>query len=445
MKKFFYALIPLSILLIMLIVTLFNHDKDEFSLESIEGEVIAVNGNEMIFQDINNVIYSIGNTLNLTIGDKVILEYTGVLNSLKENQTIEVISYQRVNASNELPLSWQDNGIFSLFYKQAYNKLKQMSMEEKIGQLLLVRYPGDVSIKNASGFIFYEKDFKDKTKEEVKKMITSLEDNYSIPYLMAVDEEGGKIVRISSNPNLRKEKFKSSKELYDLGGFKLIKEDTKEKSALLSFLGLNLNLAPVVDIATDSNAYIYPRTIGYNRDITASYASSVIEASKGTGVSYTLKHFPGYGNNDDTHITSSEDVRSYEEILNNDLVPFKSGIQSGAEAVLISHNVVTAVDPDNPASISSSVHNLLVSNLNFTGVSITDDLDMGATSKLNDRYVKSLLAGNNLLIVTDYQVAFNEIKEAVNNDSISEDYIDKLVFRVLAWKYYKGLLMENNK
>ena len=250
---------------------------------------------------------------------------------------------------------------------------------------------------------------------------------------------------VSSNPNLASSKFLSPRDLYLNGGFDKIKEDTVNKSLLLSELGLNLNLAPVVDVSTNSSDYMYKRTLGENTELTSTYAKTVIKASKGLGVSYTLKHFPGYGNNKDTHNGVVNDNRSYDEIVKNDLPPFEAGINEGAEAVLISHNTVTNIDSSNPASLSVDIHNLLRNKLGFTGIIITDDLAMGAISSINNATVKAILAGNDLIITTDYEESFNDIKDAINNDTIDEGLIDKLAFRVLAWKYYKGLIFENQK
>ena len=190
---------------------------------------------------------------------------------------------------------------------------------------------------------------------------------------------------------------------------------------------------------------MYKRTLGENTELTSTYAKTVISVSKGLGVSYTLKHFPGYGNNSDTHTGQSIDNRSYDDIVKNDLPPFEAGINEGAEAVLVSHNTVTNIDSSNPASLSVDVHNLLRNKLGFTGIVISDDLAMGAVSSLDNVAVKAITAGNDLLITTDYEESFNDIKEAVNNKTIDEGLIDKLAFRVLAWKYYKGLIFENQK
>ena len=135
--------------------------------------------------------------------------------------------------------------------------------------------------------------------------------------------------------------------MYLSGSFEKIRQDTINKSLLLSELGLNLNLAPVVDVSTNSGDYMYKRTLGENTELTSTYAKTVISASKGLGVSYTLKHFPGYGNNNDTHTGQVIDNRTYADIEKNDLPPFEAGINEGAEAVLVSHNTVTNIDSSN--------------------------------------------------------------------------------------------------
>ena len=83
--------------------------------------------------------------------------------------------------------------------------------------------------------------------------------------------------------------------------------------------------------------------------------------------------------------------------------------------------------------------------MNFTGIIITDSMDMSAVTSINDSIVKAIQAGNDLIITTDYESAINSVKQAINNGTISESMVEKLAFRVLAWKYYKGLIYENNK
>lgn len=366
-----------------------------------------------------------------------------------KNKTTQVIGpndiSNKVEYNKNIPYEWLDEGIFKEYYNVAYNKLENMTLDEKIGQLLLVRYPENNQSEilkkyNFAGYIFYAKDFYDKSSADVIEMTSAVQNASSIPLLTAVDEEGGKVVRISSNPKLVGERFKSSSELYKLGGFEAISADTIYKSHILSTLGFNLNLAPVVDVSTDANDYMYERTLKEDTDLTSIYAKTVIKSSKGTGVSYTLKHFPGYGNNKDTHIDSSFDERSYEEILSDALPPFISGIEEGAEAVMVSHNVVRSIDSENPASLSSEINKLLREKLNFTGIIITDDVAMLALKDISDTSSKAIKAGSDLVITTDYVESFNAIKKALKDDVIDEERINHSVFRILAWKYYKKLM-----
>lgn len=361
------------------------------------------------------------------------------LSVVKESSKVKEMNKKKVSNKS------LDNGLFKDYYEKAYQKLEKMSLDEKIGQILLVRYPDNnqkeiVEKYQFGGYLFFGKDFKDKTKDEVIKMIDDSNSVSKIPLLTAVDEEGGIVVRVSSNKNLRSERFLSSSELYKNGGFDRIKADTIEKSNLLKSLGINLNLAPVVDVSVDPNDYMYNRSLQEDTETTAKFSSLVIETSKNTGVSYTLKHFPGYGNNIDTHSGSSVDSRTRKEIESNDILPFKSGIKSGAEAILFSHNVVTSMDKDNPTSLSKTLHDYVRNDLNFTGVVITDDLDMGALKDIENKNVQALLAGNDLLISTDYVESIEKIKQAVDNKLLDEKTLDEHVLRVLAWKYYKKLL-----
>lgn len=381
----------------------------------------------------------------------IILIIIFLIIGIKNKKEEEVLSTNNdTDASDNVIEETFEEELFSKYYLFADRKLKSMTLDEKVGQILLARYNENTAIEDInnyhlSGFVMYEKDFKDKTKEEVIKEIQRLQNNSKIPLLIAVDEEGGKVTRVSSNPLLSEEKFKSPQELYSFGGFDEIKKDTINKSKILSNLGINLNLAPVVDVSTNPNDYMYERSIGLNTKLTSEYSKTVIKASKLNNVSYTLKHFPGYGNNTDTHNGISVDKRTYDSIMNIDIPPFESGIKEKAEAILVSHNIVTSIDKNNPASLSLKIHNLLRENLNFTGVIITDDLDMGAISNIENATIKAVIAQNDLIITTDYEKSFNEIKNAVNNNTISEEDIDILTHRVLSWKYYKGLIIENNK
>ncbi len=396
----------------------------------------------------NNIYKLLYSDDDVKAGDMLVIKYTGLLDNLNSYQTIEVLDLEKKEDETSL-LDYDEDGLFAKYYQLAKTKLDAMTLDEKIGQLLLARYD-DKALENlekypVSGYIFYSKDFADKTSDDVKNMINNLQKASKTPLLTAVDEEGGEVVRVSSNQNLRKEPFKSSKAIYDEGGFASIAEDTREKSKLLSALGLNLNLAPVVDVSTSEDDYIYPRAFGYDEKLTSEYAKTVIESSRGLGVSYTLKHFPTQATENDPHNSAPVDNTSLEDIKNIYLLPFKTGIEAGAESILITHNIVNNLDDTAPASLSVAVHNLLRNDLNFTGIIITDDIDMDALKEMEDTEIKALVAGNNLIITTDYPTSFQNIKTAVEDEIVSEELIDNLALNVIAWKYYKGIMFTEIK
>lgn len=386
--------------------------------------------------DINNQ-----DITSLKIGDNILLTYK---NDLKE-ENLKSIKKIEINLNN-IPKSWEDDGLFKEYYKKAYSLLNTLSLEEKIGQLLLVRVPEHNQIStikdyHLGGYILFGRDTNNETKQSLKDKIESYQQASLIPMIIAVDEEGGKVVRISNNKNLRNTKFLAPREIYNYGGLDAIKDTIYEMSNLLDELNINVNLAPVADISTNENDFIYSRTLGQDSKITSEYISTVIKASKENQVSYVLKHFPGYGNNKDTHTEVAIDNRTLENFFQNDLLPFKSGIKEQAEAILVSHNIITSIDPNNPASLSLNVHKIARDDLNFKGILITDDLEMDAIKKYTDAsIVKALKADNDMLIITDYQQAFSDIKQALEKDILTENIINYHCFKVLAWKYYKGML-----
>ena len=347
--------------------------------------------------------------------------------------------------STSVPTEYNDSGIFKDYYEAAYKKLMSMSIDEKIGQMLLVRMDDTkvASIINdyhVAGFVMFSRDFKNKSKEEIKAEIDKYQSMSKIPMLFTVDEEGGTVVRISSNKSLRSESFKSPQDIYNESGMDGIISDTKEKSELLSSLGINVNLAPVADVSTNTNDFIYDRSFGKDATETSKYVETVVSTYNEAGLGSCLKHFPGYGNNVDTHTGVAVDNRDYSVFEESDFLPFKAGIESGVPSILVSHNIVKSMDSV-PSSLSAKVHEILRNNLGFTGVIITDDLEMDAISKyIENANVEAVKAGNDLLITTDYETSFNDIKEAYNNKEIDDITINKAVFRVLEWKYSLGVL-----
>lgn len=369
---------------------------------------------------------------------------TACSKSNNNNPTIEKPS----NNENLTEPELNDKNIFRDYSYDALEYLEKLTLEEKIGQIFLVRCPLEEDLisflsLNPGGFILFGRDFSDKTREEIITNIKRYQSASEIPMIIGVDEEGGTVVRASSNPLLSNERFKSPQELYKIGGFEEIQNDTKLKSKFLLDLGINLNLAPVADVSTNETDFINQRSFGKSAKETSQYVKIVVNTMKETGISGTLKHFPGYGNNVDTHTGSAYDKRPYENFILNDFLPFIAGIESHVESILISHNVVESIDANLPASLSKITHDILRNELNFTGVIMTDDLSMGAIQELETSQapeVVAVQAGNDMLIVTDYLTSYNSLLTAVKNGEISEERIDESVLKILEWKYYMGIM-----
>jgi beta-N-acetylhexosaminidase len=261
--------------------------------------------------------------------------------------------------------------------------------------------------------------------------------------LIAVDEEGGTVTRVSRYSQFRPSKFASPRELYAQGGLELIVQTEEEKCTMLKSLGINVNLAPVCDVTTDPDAFMYSRSLGESPEITGQFIAVVTKTMDTYQLGGVLKHFPGYGNNTDTHTGIAVDDRTLEELESVDLIPFAAGIEAGCQAIMVSHTFVNCLDTEHPASLSPDVIAYLRNDMGFEGVIITDDLVMEAITDLygaEEAAVLAVLAGNDLLCSSEYWIQYPAVLEAVENGRISAEILDAAVLRVLQWKYDLNLL-----
>lgn len=325
--------------------------------------------------------------------------------------------------------------------------VKSLPLEQQVAQLFFARCPETDAAAlaeqyNIGGYILFGRDFDGKTAEEISGNIASYQTAAPTPMLIGVDEEGGTVVRASANPNLRDGKFRSPQSLYADGGIDAITADAKEKDALLTSLGINVNLAPVCDVSVDPADFIYARSFGQNAAETATYIRAVVLQMKQDNMGQVLKHFPGYGNNVDTHTGIAIDPRTLESFRASDFLPFQAGIDAGADAILVSHNIMTAVDSQLPASLSPAVHTLLREELGYTGVVMTDDLIMDAITQYTDgadAAVLAVQAGNDLLISSDFVTQYNAVLAAVQDGTLQPEQITAAATRVIEWKMSLGL------
>lgn len=353
------------------------------------------------------------------------------------------------NAQGEVPAGQQQGETLTdTRERKAMEILSKMSLEEKVGQMFIARCPGEDAVEKAAeyhlgGYILFASDFKNETVESAREKISSYQAEADIPMLIGVDEEGGTVNRISRYPAFRQTPFKSPQELYLDGGLAAIERDAIEKCALLLSLGVNVNFAPVCDVSQDPEDFIYQRSFGKDAQETAEYVKTVVDAMADSGVACVLKHFPGYGDNEDTHTGIARDRRPMDSFVNSDFLPFKAGIEAGAQIVLVSHNIVECMDPNQPASISPSVHRILREQLGFDGVIVTDDLAMDGIRDFtadDQAAVLAVQAGNDLICCTDFETQIPAVVEAVEAGEISEESIDQSVLRILELKIDLGLI-----
>lgn len=336
-----------------------------------------------------------------------------------------------------------------LDFSSAEALLVSMTDEQKVGQIILGRFPSEGAADTMSkyqlgGFTLYASDFQNEFPDTMAEKTAKIQAAADIPAFLATDEEGGTVVRVSKFPQYRLSPF-SSQIVLARDGEDAVREENIEKAELLLSLGINFNLAPVADITEDHNDYIYDRTFGENTQNTSKYVAAAVEGMTEGNIMSCLKHFPGYGSNVDTHTGSAADDRSRSSFENTDFLPFQAGIDAGAPAVMVNHNVVSAFDSESPASLSAEVHSVLRDELGFEGIIITDDLGMDAITEFaaeadESPYVLAVNAGNDMLCTSDIESAFNDVLAALSDGRIDRDLLDASVLRILQAKGNFGII-----
>ncbi len=340
--------------------------------------------------------------------------------------------------------------LFAEYYKKASEILEDMTLEEKVGQIFMARMPREGTLEeietyHPGAYILFGRDFAGETPESLRQKLESYQAASNARLIFGVDEEGGSVVRASLYPAFRETKFLAPLELYTSGGVAALIEDSKEKSALLRSLGIQMNLAPVADVTTSPDTFIYERSLGLGADETATCVAALVTQMNADNIISVMKHFPGYGDNADTHTGVAIDERQYEQFREQDFVPFLLGTRAEGPAILVNHNIVTAMDAENPASLSPEVHRVLREELGFTGVIMTDDLAMGAVAKqveTGEVAVRAVKAGNDLIITSDLAGQTQQVLDAIQQGEITEDEIEVAALRVLAMKLKYGVIAD---
>lgn len=329
--------------------------------------------------------------------------------------------------------------------------IKKMSLDEKIGQLYFAHSDGnfkqiktDLKKYHLGGITLFAEDFQNRSHQEFLRQIKQYQSNSKYGTFIAIDQEGGNVSRLSS-ANFIHRKFLTPQEIYKTKGMSGVIKEASEVAKILDQNGINMNFAPVADVAKNNSSFIYNRTLGQNYQTTSQYVARTVKAIQDQKVGAVLKHFPGYGDAGDTHTGFAAINKSLKSYKKEDLLPFKAGIDAGADGIMVSHIVIKSIDSKYPASLSKKVHTLLLKNLHYSGLIISDDLHMGAATQFAKKHktnldVLALKAGNDILLGGNYQSGIKQIKKAVKKGQIKEKQINDSVYRILRTKDQLGIL-----
>jgi beta-N-acetylhexosaminidase len=329
-------------------------------------------------------------------------------------------------------------------------RLKKMSIDEKIGQLVIVGV--DAYTNNAhsqvlindyhvGGFILFGQNIKNTN--QTLTLINSLKKSNSrsnIPLFLGIDEEGGKVTRMPSEFV----KIPTNKIIGQVNNLNFSNKIGKIIGQELKAFGLNVNFAPVLDINSNpKNPIIGSRAFGTNATIVSKLGIQTMKGLQAQNIISAIKHFPGHGDTSvDSHIGLPVVNNNLDRLKKLELVPFSNAIKNGADMVMIAHILLPKLDSKNPASFSKTIiTDLLRNSLKFSGVVITDDMTMGAIIKnydIGQAAVKSLNAGTDIILVChdfDKETAvLKAIKNSIENGTLSEKSVDEKIYRILKLK-----------
>ncbi len=334
--------------------------------------------------------------------------------------------------------------------------IQGMNLDQKLGQMMIVQFVGPsyslelstmISQYDIGAVLIFSANQNIHDKAQLKDLIQQMQSNSNIPMAVAIDQEGGYVDRLATLDGPR-----PSEALIGASGDPSVAvaagmQDAKD----LTSYGINLNLAPVVDVTNVYNPQLYTRTYGNNPALVTKMASAYLQGLQKSGkVLGTLKHFPGLGDVAvDPHIGVPRLTRSLDNLNSIDWAPYRTLIQQGnIHAIMVTHELVTSVDATMPSSLSRKlVTGVLRQQLGFQGVIMTDSLTMEgilAYASESQAAAMAVEAGADLLMgastASDVASMIDGIKHAITNGDISQPQIDASVRRILTMKYDMGLL-----
>lgn len=334
--------------------------------------------------------------------------------------------------------------------------IHNMTLDQKLGQMMIVQFTGpdyspalDTMLVqyNVGAVLLYYSNNNILNKTQLKNLDQQMQQGRNIPLAIAIDQEGGQVDRLINldGPRPAASTIGATNDPARARAVGL--QDAQDLSAY----GINLNLAPVVDVTSVFNPQLYMRTYGKDPTLVTKMANAYLQGLQQSGqVIGTLKHFPGLGDvSADPHIGVPRLTRSRSGLEQIDWAPYRNLIQQGnVHAIMVTHEIVTALDSTVPSSLSSKVvQGILRDELGFQGVIMTDSLTMqGVTDYYTPSQAAALAveAGADLLMgarsPSEVATMIEGIKQAISSGAISQQRIDDSVRRILLMKYAMGLL-----
>lgn len=332
--------------------------------------------------------------------------------------------------------------------------ISEMPLTDKVAGLFIVRPEAITGVSTVTqagdgtrealntyavgGLVYFKQNIS--SKEQVTEMLSNTHSMSRYPIFLAVDEEGGSVSRVAGS-GIDVPKVGDMATIGASGDVSQAKEAGATIGSYLSEIGFNLDFAPVADAADVETSILGDRMFGSDAQAVSEMVASAVEGIKGTGVSSCLKHFPGIGAAEgDMHESRVETAKTLEEMRNYEFLPFKAGIDAGADFVMVSHIIASAVDEEAlPSSLSKvMITDVLRDELGFQGVIITDALDMSAITEYytsEEASVMAIEAGADMLLMPDdFNTAYEAVLAAVEDGTISEERIDESLERIFRLK-----------
>lgn len=367
--------------------------------------------------------------------------------------TICLTSCTKKNNQESLnPTNTPDTVITPTSENEIDKLLKKMTLEEKIGQMIILSYRSatvDSTLNNTlntvkpGGIILFKENIT--TYDATLKFIKDVKKTNTIPLFISIDEEGGNVQRL---PSLTDHETSNIPYMYYVGKTNDVTNATKIGNVIaeeLKVFGFNLDFAPDIDVwSNKNNTVIGRRSFGSDPTLVGNMGISLGTSLLNNGIVPVYKHFPGHGNTaTDSHYSLPVVTKTEAELMNSDLIPFTMAIENNAPIIMVGHLAVPNITKDDtPASLSKIlITDLLKTKMNYHGLVVTDALDMGALTEnytSEQIYTMAVNAGVDILLMpSSSKECLEIIKNAVLNGEISESRIDESVRKILTLKYEK--------